>query len=164
MADFSRYDPAMTNPFFGDLDAEKAQSFGNLIWTTVALEGLVNKVCCTLLGAKWREGKAVGKNITKAQAVGRTDIAALRAYEWLDEARPKLYLRNEVLHSTVAAHMEPENFSKVSFYTLHNIRWDNKDKKEVETHTLFTVENMAIIQAEIETVIDGFSRVNSMLA
>jgi len=104
-----RFAPGMSLPFFGDLDADETQAFGNLVWTTVALEGLVNRVCRILLGTEWQEGQDVGKNITRAQvvAVARNDYAGHRADLWLSEARPKLYLRNQVLHSTLAAHMGP---------------------------------------------------------
>ncbi len=161
-----RYAPGMSLPFFGDLDADEAQAFGNLVWTTVALEGLVNRVCRILLGTEWQEGQVVGRNITRAQvvAVARNDYAGHRADLWLSEAQPKLYLRNQVLHSTLAAHMGPEDFGKVSFYSLHNIRWDPKSKTEIETHTKFTLENMAAIQAEVESVIEGFGMVDLLLA
>ena len=58
----------------------------------------------------------------------------------------------------------PDDFGKVSFYSLHNIRWDPKAKIEIETHTKFTLENLAAIQAEIESVIEGFGMVDLMLA
>ena len=160
------YPAGMTLPFFGDPDPDEAQSFGNLIWTTIALEGLVNRVCRLLLGAQWREGQDVGRNISRAQAaaVARNNYAGHLAHEWLSEARPKLYLRNQVLHSTVAAHMDPADFGKVSFYSLHNVRWDAKSKTETQMFTEFTVANLEAIRAEVGAVIDGFGMIDLVLA
>jgi len=155
----------MTLPFFGDLDDAEAQAFGNLIWTTVALEGLVNRVCRVLLGTAWREGRDIGLNITDAQAVAlaRGDRAGELANEWLTRARPKTHLRNQVLHSTLAAHMNPEDPGKVAFFSLHNIRWDGKAKAEVETYTPFSVANMETIRSEIAEAISGFMAVEFAL-
>jgi len=155
----------MTLPFYVDLDADMAQSFGNLIWATVVLEGLVNRVCMTLLGSDWHEGRRVGKSIESARAIAesRHDSAGLQATRWLDEAKSHTYLRNQVLHATVAAHMDPADLSKVASYSLRNVRWDQHTERDVETLTPLTVENLETIRSRVESAIQGFTAVDIAL-
>ncbi len=146
---------------YGDIDDPMALALGRLVWASISLEGLINRVCAAMIDELAED---VSSNIKAAIAHAKAsgDEHEATAVKWLKKARPGTYLRNQILHSAKIAYMTVDG-RNVAAEFFENVRRGD-DGKEIVTWHDFTVDGLDKMRAKIERVSVGWRDADVALA